>query len=154
MHFDIQYHWDNVSAPFFRNRFRLKSFIASILEEEGFRHGTVHYVFCSDAYLRKMNKRFLSHDYSTDILTFDLSEGNDLQGEIYISLQRVKENGKVYNSSAQNELLRVMFHGILHLCGYKDKSSSEMADMRQKEDFYLRRYLKHKRNVSARNRVP
>jgi rRNA maturation RNase YbeY len=125
-----------------------------MLKEEGFQHGTVHYVFCSDAYLRKMNERFLSHDYSTDILTFDLSEGNELQAEIYISLKRVKENSRMYNSSAQHELLRVMFHGILHLCGYSDKSSPEMAEMRQKEDFYLSRYLRRKENVSTRNRVP
>jgi probable rRNA maturation factor len=154
MGFDIQCHWKNTLAPFFRDRRHVKKFIASVLQEEGFRSGTVHYVFCGDAYIRKMNRRFLSHDYPTDILTFDLSVGSYLTAEIYISPTRVKRNGKVYHSSAQNELLRVMLHGVLHLCGYSDKTSAEIAEMRQKEDLYLNRYLNREGNVSARNRVP
>jgi len=97
----------------------------------------VNYVFCSDSYLLSINKEFLSHDTFTDIITFDDSKGKSISGEIYISLERVKENSIKFNSSFQDELLRVMIHGILHLSGYKDKLASEILTMRKKEEAYL-----------------
>lgn len=96
------------------------------------------YIFCTDQYLRKLNRRFLNHDYYTDILTFVLSDkGNPLVSEIYISIDRVKENSQKLNISQHNELLRVIFHGALHLCGYNDNTDRQKIRMRQKEDEYL-----------------
>ena len=96
------------------------------------------YIFCTDQYLRKLNRRFLNHDYYTDILTFVLSDkGNPLVSEIYISIDRVKENSQKLNISQHNELLRVIFHGALHLCGYNDNTDRQKIRIRQKEDEYL-----------------
>lgn len=96
------------------------------------------YIFCTDQYLRKLNRRFLNHDYYTDILTFVLSDkGNPLVSEIYISIDRVKENSQKLNISQHNEILRVIFHGALHLCGYNDNTDRQKIRMRQKEDEYL-----------------
>lgn len=93
------------------------------------------YVFCSDEYLLNVNKSFLNHDYYTDIITFDLSEQNDqLIGEIYISRDRVKDNAKLFGVTLNDELQRVMVHGVLHLCGWNDESESEKALMRRKEN--------------------
>jgi len=96
------------------------------------------YIFCTDQYLRKLNRQFLNHNYYTDILTFVLSDkGNPLVSEIYISIDRVKENSQKLNISQHNELLRVIFHGALHLCGYNDNTDRQKIRMRQKEDEYL-----------------
>lgn len=97
----------------------------------------INYVFCSDSYLLKLNQEFLSHKSFTDIITFDYSDGKSISGEIYISLDRVKENSLKFNSSLQDEILRVMIHGILHLVGYNDKKPSEIVTMREKEEAYL-----------------
>ena len=95
------------------------------------------YVFCTDAFLLKINQDFLAHNTLTDIITFDYSEGREISGEIYISLERVKENAAKYDAAFQTELDRVMIHGILHLCGYSDKKALEKATMRKKEEAYL-----------------
>jgi len=95
------------------------------------------FVFCSDDYLHQLNLEYLSHDTLTDIITFDYSEGQSIAGDIFISVDRVKENSQELNTEFQTELNRVMIHGVLHLCGYKDKSAEEQATMRAKEDFYL-----------------
>jgi probable rRNA maturation factor len=101
------------------------------------------YIFCSDDRLLQMNQQFLAHDTLTDIITFDMSEHKaELEGEIYISVDRVKENAEKYNVSYQNELHRVIFHGALHLCGFKDKNEEDKKIMRQKEDECLAAYLK------------
>jgi rRNA maturation RNase YbeY len=97
----------------------------------------VNYIFCSDRYLLRLNQDFLSHNTLTDIITFDYSAGEDISGEIYISLERVKENSLQFNSAFQDELLRVIIHGILHLVGYNDKKTSEVSIMRKKEEAYL-----------------
>nr|WP_237690484.1 rRNA maturation RNase YbeY [Salegentibacter lacus] len=96
--------------------------------------GEINYIFCDDHYLYKINLKFLEHDTYTDIISFDNSEGNELNGDIFISTDRVLENAKEYNVDFSEELKRVMSHGILHLCGYGDKSESETKEMRQKED--------------------
>lgn len=99
--------------------------------------GDINYIFCSDDYLLALNQEFLSHKTLTDIITFDYSEAGAISGEIYISLERVRENSLKFKTTLQNEILRVMIHGVLHLVGYKDKKPKEVAEMRKKEEAYL-----------------
>ena len=99
------------------------------------------YIFCDDEYLLNINRRFLKHDYYTDIITFDLSEeGSSIIGEIYISIDRVNENAAIHGSTTEQEINRVIFHGVLHLCGYKDKTAKQKLTIRKKEDKYLREF--------------
>jgi len=122
----------------FPNKKRLKQFIELLFKKEKKGLYELTYVFCSDEYLLGINKDFLKHDFYTDIITFDLSENNKQTiGEIYISLDRIKDNAKTMNASIKEETLRVIFHGALHLCGYKDKSKADIIKMRMKEDYYL-----------------
>jgi rRNA maturation RNase YbeY len=125
------------------NRVALKSFIEKRVKKEGYTIDSLTYVFCSDKYLLKINKDFLSHDYYTDIISFDLSEvPGQLIGEVYISVDRVKDNAKTHGTSLKEELHRVIFHGALHFCGYKDKKPSDAKKMRQMEDAWLSAYMK------------
>lgn len=105
-------------------------------EEEKYIEG-IQYIFCDDAYLHKINLEFLKHDSYTDIITFDYCVGDELISDIYISTERIEENAKIYEVSFKEELKRVMIHGLLHLCGYKDKTEDEAKQMREKENFYL-----------------
>jgi rRNA maturation RNase YbeY len=125
------------------NRVALKSFIEKKVKKEGYTIDSLTYVFCSDKYLLKINKDFLSHDYYTDIISFDLSEPTGhLIGEVYISVDRVKDNAKTHGTTFKKELHRVIFHGALHFCGYKDKKPSDVKLMRQMEDRWLSAYMK------------
>ena len=108
--------------------------IRKVISSEEKQLGEINYIFCDDHYLYKINLKFLEHDTYTDIISFDNSEGDELNGDIFISTDRVTENAKEYNVDFSEELKRVMIHGILHLCGYGDKTESEAALMRQKED--------------------
>lgn len=99
--------------------------------------GDLSIILCSDNYLLKINKQYLKHDYYTDIITFDYVEGNRISGDLFISIERIKENSVEYNTTLIKELYRVMFHGVLHLIGYNDKNAEEKKVMREKEDFYL-----------------
>ena len=108
-----------------------------VITEEKRLLGNINYIFCSDDYLHKINLDFLNHDTYTDIISFDCTVGKKLQGDIYISIDRVRDNAKEYQVSFHNELSRVMVHGILHFCGYKDKSAVDQTIMRAKEDYYL-----------------
>lgn len=129
-----------IPAPL-RNRTGLKKFIQSILKKEGRSFAHLNYIFCSDERLLEINQQYLRHDYYTDIITFELSiPGHPVEGEIYISLDRVRENAMSNGESLTRELHRVIFHGALHLCGYKDKTKTDEKRMREKEDFYLDRY--------------
>lgn len=110
------------------------SWIQSIIASENKEEGDINYIFCDDEYLHKINVEYLNHDTLTDIISFDYSEGNFLHGDIFISVERVAENAKEFNVSFENELKRVMAHGVLHYCGYKDKSEQDELLMRQKED--------------------
>ncbi len=124
-------------------RAEMKNFIMSIFKAEGRLLGNINYVFCSDEYLLGINRQFLKHDYYTDIITFDMSEpGQPLQAEIYISLDRVRENSKMLGTILKHELHRVVFHGALHLCGYEDKTKKDTILMRKAEDKYLDLYFK------------
>ncbi|MFY7743586.1 MAG: rRNA maturation RNase YbeY [Flavobacterium sp.] len=110
------------------------SWIQNIIVSENKEEGDINYIFCDDEYLHKINVEYLNHDTLTDIISFDYSEGNFLHGDIFISIVRVAENAKEFNVSLENELKRVMAHGVLHYCGYKDKSEQDELLMRQKED--------------------
>ena len=124
-------------------RTRLKRFIASIFKKEGVRFLNLNYIFCSDDYLLGINRQFLKHDFYTDIITFDISEkGMPVNGEIYISVDRVVDNANTLTQSIKHELHRVIFHGVIHLCGYSDKSVKEKMTMRKKEEEYLSLYFK------------
>lgn len=125
------------------DRTRLKSFIASVFKKEKKSLGNLSYVFCSDNYLLDINRGFLQHDYYTDIITFDLTEpgAKKIDAEIYISVDTIRDNARRFNTTITRELHRVIFHGILHLCGYKDKSFKDQALMTQKEDYYLSQYF-------------
>lgn len=110
------------------------SWIERIISSESKNSGEVNYIFCDDDYLFKINVDYLDHDTLTDIISFDYSDHLNIQGDIFISIERVKENAKEYNVSLENELRRVMAHGILHYCGYKDKTEEDSKIMRQKEE--------------------
>jgi len=123
-------------------RLRIRDFIEEIFKKENKDLKRLDYVFCSDNYLLEINKQFLNHNYFTDIITFDLSEKKGpVIGEIYLSVDRVKLNAVDYDTSMKKELLRVIFHGALHLCGYKDKKKADMILIRKKEDEYLYLFL-------------
>jgi len=125
------------------NRLALKAFIEKGLKKEGIAIDTLQYVFCSDKFLLNINKSFLKHNYFTDIISFDLSEAKGtLIGEVYISVDRVKDNAITHKASYTEELLRVIFHGALHFCGYKDKKPADAKEMRAQENKWLKSYLK------------
>jgi probable rRNA maturation factor len=122
----------------FPDRHKLSGFIEYLFIQENKKLQKINYVLCSDNYLLALNREFLGHDYFTDVITFDLSENKKgIIAEIYISIDRIKKNSVEYGTTARKELLRVIFHGALHLCGYKDKTKKEIAEMRQAEDKYL-----------------
>ncbi len=127
------------------NKRKLKQFIAKKLSEFQKTSGEINYIFCSDEYLIEVNKTHLNHDYYTDIITFDLSESGSpiLISDIFISTDRVRENASVHHTSFSNELLRVVFHGILHIVGFKDKSQKDAYTMRAMEDAWIAEYLGH-----------
>ena len=116
---------------------KVQTWLERVIEREDKKTGELTYVFCNDEQLLKLNKDFLNHDTLTDIITFDYTLGNEIHGEIYISTDRVEENAEEFEVSFMNELSRVMVHGILHLCGYKDKSEEEKNQMRNKENHYM-----------------
>jgi rRNA maturation RNase YbeY len=127
------------------DRSRLKRFIASLFKKEGKKLVGLNYIFCSDDYLLDINRQYLKHDYYTDIVTFDLSEpGQPINAEIYISVDRVRDNARQFSSSLKQEIHRVIFHGALHLCGYGDKKKAEAVLMRKMEDKYLELLFSHK----------
>ena len=121
----------------FQNRIELGKWIAQSIDNEGFEIDEINYIFCSDDYLLKKNNEFLNHNTLTDIISFDYTLGKLISGDIFISVERVQENAKEYNVSSDDELHRVMIHGVLHYCGYKDKTESDKTLMRSKEDYYL-----------------
>ena len=115
----------------------ISDWIHKVISNEGFETGEINFIFCDDDYLLKLNVAFLDHDTLTDIISFDYTMGNLISGDVYISIPRVMDNASIFNTSFQNELYRVIIHGILHYCGYKDKSEDEKLIMRSKEDEYL-----------------
>ena len=119
------------------NEVELSQWIANTITEEGFSEGEINYIFCDDAYLLGLNIEFLNHDTLTDIISFDYTLGKLINGDVYISVERVRDNAVDFKETFEIELSRVMIHGILHYCGYKDKTEEEEAEMRSKENYYM-----------------
>jgi rRNA maturation RNase YbeY len=119
----------------------LSIWISQTILEENLKEGEINYIFCSDDYLLQLNIDFLEHDTLTDIISFDYSMGKELHGDIYISVDRVRENASDFRVTFSDEMSRVMIHGVLHYCGYKDKSEDDEKEMRAKEDYYLSRRI-------------
>jgi probable rRNA maturation factor len=140
----VYFHYAD-AKPLFSNKRLLQDFIPVIFKKEGKKLESLSFIFCSDNYLLEINKHFLKHDYYTDIISFDLSEPKSalISGEIYISVDRVKENAKDMRISFEEEMKRVLFHGTLHLCGYRDKRKADVQQMRVKEDEYLKLFEKY-----------
>lgn len=121
-----------------KNKTALRSWFNAVAENENYAIEELNYIFCDDAFLLEMNVHYLKHDTLTDVITFDNAiENKKIIGDIYISIERIKENAAKYKVTASNELHRVMVHGLLHLCGFKDKSPATKKAMTTKEDFYL-----------------
>ena len=116
---------------------KLKQWITYTAGLEGFQTGDINIIFTNDEYLYDLNRIYLNHDYYTDVITFPYNEPGIIAGDIFISVDRVKDNAEIFNTSFEQELNRVVIHGILHLLGYKDHTEEEKTQMRQKEDFYL-----------------
>lgn len=125
-----------------KNRSKLKKFIETVFIKEKKKLGSLNIIFCTDKALLAINQKYLNHNYRTDIITFELSSFRmPIEGEIYISVDRVKANAKSWKEPFNKELHRVIFHGVLHLCGYKDKNDKEKIQMRKKEDVYIKSYF-------------
>jgi rRNA maturation RNase YbeY len=116
------------------NESQYEDWISRIIESEAFDEGEINYIFCDDEYLHKINVEYLDHDTLTDIISFDYTVGNLIQGDIFVSVERVKDNANDFKVSFEEELKRVLSHGVLHYCGYKDKSPKDEALMRSKEE--------------------
>ena len=121
----------------FQNDDSLAEWVGQVVEKENYREGELNFIFCSDAFLLEKNMEFLKHDTLTDIISFDYTIGSFVSGDIFISIERVKENAMAFKVSFEDELHRVMVHGVLHYCGYKDKDRDDKELMRSKEDYYL-----------------
>ncbi|MEC5172856.1 rRNA maturation RNase YbeY [Chryseobacterium nepalense] len=133
----IQFFYENLPETVDTN---YKKWLEEIILSENKKLGEINYIFCNDEYLLKVNQDYLQHDYYTDIITFDYVKGRTISGEIFVSLQRISDNASTLSKDYEEELRRVLAHGILHLSGYKDKSEEEEQLMRSKEDFYLAKY--------------
>jgi metalloprotein, YbeY/UPF0054 family len=132
----------------FKGKTQLKLFVEKLFKKEKQKLAYINYVFCSDEYLLEINRDFLQHDYYTDVITFDLTPAQQftqIESEVYISLDRIKENAKANTTTIEREVLRVIFHAALHLCGYNDKKESEILKMREKEEYYLLLYQKQRK---------
>jgi rRNA maturation RNase YbeY len=116
--------------------------ISSVILSENKKEGEINYIFCDDVYLHKLNLEYLNHDTLTDIISFDYSVGNELSGDVFISVERVEENAGDFKVSFEEELKRVMAHGVLHYCGYQDKSESDEKIMRSKEEEKIKMFPK------------
>lgn len=128
----------NSETPFkLTNSDTLRTWIREVIKREECVEGEINYIFCDDKYLHKLNVEFLDHDTLTDIISFDYSVGKELHGDIFISIERVRDNALDFDVSFEEELHRVMVHGILHYCGFKDKNEAQKKAMRQKENAYL-----------------
>ncbi|KAA0129847.1 rRNA maturation RNase YbeY [Chryseobacterium sp. SN22] len=134
----IQFFYENLPESVNTN---YTAWLEEIILSEEKKLGEINYIFCDDDYLLKVNQDYLQHDYYTDIITFDYVKGRTISGEIFVSLQRISDNASTLSGNYEEELRRVLAHGILHLCGYKDKTEEEEKQMREKEDHYLVKYL-------------
>ena len=120
---------------------KISLWLNNVIEEEGMQIGKIVYVFCKDDYLLERNIQFLNHNTLTDVITFDYCKGKIVNGDILVSTERVTENSKIYKVNYLTELHRVMVHGLLHLLGYKDKNEKDAKTMREKENYYLNKFI-------------
>lgn len=132
----VHYYTEDCALKF-SDRRKVSRWIGDTIAEEGKKRGEISIIFCSDAYLLAINKKHLNHDYFTDIITFDYDEGDVVSGDLFISVNTVRVNASEFNVTFEQELHRVIIHGVLHLCGYKDKTDPEAKLMRAKENHYL-----------------
>ena len=132
----INFHYDIVKFRL-RESNAVKKIMARIISDAGMRAGSIEVIFTSDKKVYEINNEFLGHDYYTDIITFNYNTGKTINGEIYISADRVKKNAGTYKSVMKEEIRRVIFHGVLHLCGYDDRTKEQQRRMREMEDLYL-----------------
>jgi probable rRNA maturation factor len=127
------------------NESSYKDWITNVIHSENKTEGEINFIFCDDEYLLEINKKHLNHDYYTDIISFDYSIGNELHGDVFVSIDRIKENALLFNVSFEEELKRVIIHGILHYSGYNDKTDQDVKLMRSKEDEKIKMFhVKHK----------
>ena len=135
----IKFYAFDSNYKFQRNK--SKYWLLMVAEKEGFQTTSLSYIICSNKKIKEINKKYLAHNFATDIITFNLSEDkNNILAEMYIGIETIKENAKELNVKIEEEFLRVVLHGLLHLLGYDDKTASQKAEMRKKEDFYLSQY--------------
>ncbi len=133
----INFHKEDIDFKA-KNILKIKQWLKNVIISEGFQLAEINYIFCTDEYLHKINLEYLDHDTYTDIITFDNSEEEKLiEGDIFVSIERVKENAQTFKTDFNHELNRVLVHGVLHLCGFLDKSDEDEKMMRIKEGFYL-----------------
>eukprot|EP01136_Pigoraptor_vietnamica_P011844 Opistho-1_new@51159 len=133
----INFHSESIDFKV-ANPIKTKRWLKSVIEAEGFELSEINYVFCDDDYLHKINVEYLDHDTLTDIITFDNSEDETLiEGDIFVSIERITDNAQDFKTSFEHEFRRVIVHGILHLCGYFDKTDEDEKQMRAKEDHYI-----------------
>ena len=132
----IRFHFTNSFT--LKNKRKIKNWLKDTVVNEKNKVGDINYIFCSKEYLKKMNNDYLSKNYETDVISFDFSKDNKISGDIYISSETVKKNSIIFNVDFNNELKRVMVHGLLHLLKYNDKSNQEQKIMREKENFYIK----------------
>ena len=132
----IRFHFTNSFT--LKNKRKIKNWLKDTIVNEKKKVGDINYIFCSKQYLKKMNNDYLSKNYETDVISFDFSKDNKISGDIYISSETVKKNSIIFNVCFNNELKRVMVHGLLHLLKYNDKSNQEQKIMREKENFYIK----------------
>ncbi len=121
---------------------KLEDWIGFAIQNEDCFTGNVTYIFCSDEYLLNVNKQYLNHDYYTDIITFDYVKDSVISGDMFISADTIRSNAEIYGVSFENELLRVMIHGVMHLVGYDDLTDEQEAEIHKMEDFYLDKFYK------------
>lgn len=131
----INYFFENIEA--IKISSKISPWLENLIRSENKKIGEITYIFSDDEYILKVNQDYLKHDFYTDIITFDYVKGKIISGDIFVSLQRISENAKLLENNFEIEFLRVLAHGILHLCGYGDKTLEEISLMRKKEDYYI-----------------
>lgn len=131
-----------------------KGWLSRVIQSESKSEGDINYIFCDDDFLLGINQQYLNHDTLTDIISFDYSVGNELHGDVFVSIQRVRENAAEFEVTFEVELKRVMVHGLLHYCGYKDKSEKDKREMRLKEDEKIKLFHVEQKNKNNSNSKP
>lgn len=132
----ISYYFEDIDFKL-KDKIRIRKWLRLVAESEIFVLGDISIIFCSDNYILDINQKYLQHDYFTDIITFDYTEGNRISGDLFISIESVRENSMEYGTEFMDELHRVIVHGVLHLIGYDDHTEEEIEMMRKKENYYL-----------------